>query len=32
MKIQVIKEGQNRPGVKSICPWYVDDPPAGSKK
>ncbi len=31
MKIQIVKNGKDLPKVKSICPWYVDEPPVAPK-
>ena len=31
MKIQVVQKGTKQVGSKAICPWYVDEPPAGKK-
>jgi hypothetical protein len=29
MKIQVVKKGTSKVKTMSICPWMVDEPPAG---
>ena len=31
MKIQVIQKGTKKLSSKSICSWYVDEPPPASK-
>jgi hypothetical protein len=31
MKIQVVQKGTRKSSSKSVCPWYVDEPPPAAK-
>jgi hypothetical protein len=31
MKIQIVQQGTKKNSAKSVCPWFIDEPPAAKK-